>query len=52
LKSYNLVDDEEKEPEKWPRRVEILQEEYARASRNIGKKGLKMNYVIERADYL
>jgi hypothetical protein len=51
LKSYNIVDDEEKQPVIWPKRVQILQEEYAKASKNIGKKGLRMNYRIESVDY-
>lgn len=49
--SYRFEDDTPKEPVKWPRRVEILQEEYLKAGKAAGK-NVRLEYEIQTEDLI
>jgi hypothetical protein len=51
MKSYNIVDEGEKQPVIWPKRVQILQQEYEKAGKSVGK-SIKLQYQVETVDLL
>jgi hypothetical protein len=51
MKSYNIVDESEKQPVIWPKRVQILMDEYAKAGKSVGR-NVKMQYQTDTVDLL
>jgi hypothetical protein len=51
MKSYNIVDESEKQPVIYPKRVQMLIDEYKNAGKSVGK-NVKMQYQLETVDIL
>jgi hypothetical protein len=51
MKSYNIVDESEKQPVIYPKRVQTLIDEYKNAGKSVGK-NVKMQYQLETVDLL